>query len=108
VITRRSFGPSEVLEYMCVTFAFVGGYLLASRRRVSRMEFCGVGFISHKLWYVWNTHIVWRYRRSDIALTKKCCCLEHKQPEDWWIYRVRVSEIAWSLGKSADRYHRGQ
>jgi hypothetical protein len=37
----------------------------------------------------------------DIALTKKCCCLENDQPENWWVYRYAMSEIAWVLAKGS-------
>jgi hypothetical protein len=76
-----------------VRFAFVGGRLLANRRRVSRMEFCGVGFISCMFGVLGCSYCV-EVSIIVIAHTDRYCCLENDQLEDWWIYRVRVSEIA--------------
>jgi hypothetical protein len=74
-------------------FAFVGGCLLANRRRASRMEFCGVGFISCMFGVLGCSYCV-EVSIFDKASQRNVAALRMDDLRTGGFIEVRVSEIA--------------
>jgi hypothetical protein len=98
-MTLRSFGPSGKVRVFLYEFAFNGGCLLANRRRVSRMEFCGEGFISCMFGLMGCPYCV-EISILDKASQKNAAALRMDNLRIDGFIDVRVSEIAWGLGEA--------